>query len=79
MPHNQSLLDALEAAGIAVISDCRRGECGLCAVKVLDLAGRLDHRDVFLSDAQKDTNAQICTCVSRVAGGNLSIDVADRS
>ncbi|AMB47071.1 PDR/VanB family oxidoreductase [Methylobacterium sp. AMS5] len=79
VPHNQSLLDALEAAGIAVISDCRRGECGLCAVKVLDLAGRLDHRDVFLSDAQKDTNAQICTCVSRVAGGNLSIDIADRS
>ena len=31
VPKNQTMLDALEAAGIDMIFDCRRGECGLCA------------------------------------------------
>ena len=33
VPQNQTMLDALEAAGVAMISDCRRGECGLCALR----------------------------------------------
>ncbi len=32
----QSMLDALEDAGVEVMWDCRKGECGLCTVKVLD-------------------------------------------
>ena len=32
VPQNQTMLDALETAGVAMISDCRRGECGLCAL-----------------------------------------------
>jgi vanillate O-demethylase ferredoxin subunit len=80
VPRNQSMLDALEAAGVEVISDCRRGECGLCAVRILAVEGGVvDHRDVFFSDAQKATDAQLCTCVSRVAGGSVTIDTADRA
>lgn len=75
---NQSLLDALEAAGIAVLSDCRRGECGLCALKILAVETAIDHRDVFFSDAQKQADRQLCACVSRARGGRLSIDIADR-
>jgi vanillate O-demethylase ferredoxin subunit len=78
IPQNQSMLDALEAAGIEMISDCRRGECGLCAVKVLNAEGAIDHRDVFFSDEEKAANDQMCTCVSRVAGGSITIDTADR-
>jgi vanillate O-demethylase ferredoxin subunit len=78
IPQNQSMLDALEAAGIEMISDCRRGECGLCAVKVLSAEGAIDHRDVFFSDEEKAANDQMCTCVSRVAGGSITIDTADR-
>jgi vanillate O-demethylase ferredoxin subunit len=63
-----SMLDALEDAGIEVISDCRKGECGLCTVKVLDVEGELDHRDVFLSETQRRRNDRMCACVSRVAG-----------
>src|SRR5918911_3696763 len=69
VPRNQSMLDALEAAGVEMIYDCRRGECGLCAVRILGVEGQVDHRDVFFSDAQKATNAQLCTCVSRAVGG----------
>ncbi len=75
---NQTMLDALEAAGVEMISDCRRGECGLCAVNILDLDGTLDHRDVFFSDKEKATNEKMCTCVSRIAGGSITIDTADR-
>jgi ferredoxin-NADP reductase len=78
VPRNQTMLAALEAAGVEMISDCRRGECGLCAVNILAVEGRVDHRDVFFSDAQKATDAQLCTCVSRVVGGGITIDTADR-
>jgi vanillate O-demethylase ferredoxin subunit len=75
---NETMLDALEAAGIDMISDCRRGECGLCALPILSTDGIVDHRDVFFSDEEKASNAKLCTCVSRVIGGSISIDTADR-
>lgn len=75
---NQSALDALEAAGVDLLSDCRRGECGLCAVPVLDSEQRVDHRDIFFSDRQKSENSQICLCVSRAEGGVVTIDSWDR-
>jgi ferredoxin-NADP reductase len=62
-----SMLDALEGAGVEVMWDCRKGECGLCTVQVLDCDGQLDHRDVFLSDEQKQRGTSLCSCVSRVA------------
>lgn len=75
---NETLLEALEKAGVAMISDCRRGECGLCALPVLSSECTVDHRDVFFSDAEKETNAKLCTCVSRAAGGRLVLDTPDR-
>jgi vanillate O-demethylase ferredoxin subunit len=70
---DQSMLDALESAGIGVISDCRRGECGVCAINVVGVDGTVDHRDVFFSEQQKTQNAKICACVSR-AVGTIAID-----
>ncbi|WP_262273267.1 PDR/VanB family oxidoreductase [Microvirga yunnanensis] len=79
VPQNKTMLDALETAGVAMISDCRRGECGLCALSILEVDGIVDHRDVFFSDEEKAANAKLCTCVSRVAGGTITIDTADRA
>ncbi|WP_298955385.1 PDR/VanB family oxidoreductase [uncultured Methylobacterium sp.] len=76
---NQTMLEALEAAGVGMIFDCRRGECGLCTVRILSAEGVVDHRDVFFSDGQKAANTHLCTCVSRAAGGSLTIDTADRT
>ena len=75
---NQTMLEALEAAGIEMIYDCRRGECGLCALDILAVEGVVDHRDVFFSDEEKTSNRKLCTCVSRVAGGSVTLDTADR-
>jgi len=78
VPRNRTMLEALEAAGVEMISDCRRGECGLCALTILHVDGIVDHRDVFFSDAEKAENAKLCTCVSRVAGARITVDTADR-
>src|SRR4029078_6166593 len=70
---NQSMLDALEAAGVEVISDCRRGECGVCAINIVGVEGTVDHRDVFFSEHQRKANTRVCACVSR-AIGTISVD-----
>ncbi|MDM0023043.1 PDR/VanB family oxidoreductase [Variovorax saccharolyticus] len=72
-----TLLEALEGAGIQTLWDCRRGECGLCAMDVLALDGEIDHRDVFLSEHEKQEGRRICACVSR-AVGSITLDSAWR-
>ncbi|NWL31447.1 PDR/VanB family oxidoreductase [Paenarthrobacter nitroguajacolicus] len=75
---DESVLEALERDGVDMMSDCRKGECGLCQVKVLELAGRIDHRDVFYSDRQKEPNTKMCCCVSRVAAAEPGTDPTPR-
>ncbi|WP_395348080.1 PDR/VanB family oxidoreductase [Variovorax sp. UC122_21] len=78
VPADCSLLDALDAAGVQTLWDCRRGECGLCAMDVLAVDGEIDHRDVFLSAHEKQATTRICACVSR-AVGTLTLDSAYRA
>ena len=78
VPVGTTMLDALEAAGVAVLWDCRRGECGLCAMDVLETEGVIDHRDVFLSEAQREDGRKMCVCVSRMASGVVAVDPAGR-
>lgn len=77
VPEGESLLDALERNGVQSLSHCRRGECGLCAMTILAVDGEIDHRDVFLSDAEKQQNKRLCICVSRVRG-TVTLDGAYR-
>lgn len=78
VPAGRSMLDALEEAGIELMSDCRRGECGLCAVTVAAHDRPIDHRDVFLSEEEKAEGHRMCACVSRAAGGVVTIDTGLR-
>ena len=75
---SSSMLDVLNGAGFEVMSDCQRGECGVCAIDVVAVDGEIDHRDVFFSDAQKQDNRKICPCVSR-AVGTVTIDTLYRA
>ncbi|MFC0240097.1 PDR/VanB family oxidoreductase [Rhodopseudomonas telluris] len=78
IPRDRSMLDVLNAAGFEVISDCQRGECGVCAIDVACVDGEIDHRDVFFSTEQKHHNGKICPCVSR-ANGTVTIDTLYRA
>lgn len=73
VPPNMSMLEALVGAGQSILYDCKRGECGLCKVEIEDLHGRIDHRDVFLSDREHAQNRSMCACVSRIVGGDAVI------
>lgn len=75
---HQTLLDALMDAGVEMMYDCRKGECGLCAVDVVACDGILDHRDLFYSEEQKAAGDRMCACVSRFVNGGASIDVGYR-
>ena len=70
---DQSILGCLLAHGVDPIHDCDRGECGVCAVPVID--GEVDHRDHVLSDAEKATHKVIQICVSRARGPRLVLDL----
>ncbi len=65
---DQPLLTALRDAGVDVNSDCCVGDCGTCAVKIIE--GEAEHRDHVLSDAQK-AQGLICVCVSRAKSDKL--------
>jgi ferredoxin-NADP reductase len=78
VPADRNLLDVLEDAGVQTLWDCRRGECGLCALDIVSVQGTVDHRDVFFSAQQKLGNQRLCACVSRVSGGGVVLDSAYR-
>jgi ferredoxin-NADP reductase len=67
----ETLLEALERAGAGVPSLCRSGICGECRTPVA--SGRVDHRDLVLSAAEKDSGHWIMPCVSRAAGDELEL------
>jgi vanillate O-demethylase ferredoxin subunit len=75
---NETMLHAMAKAGIGVMSDCERGECGLCAIDVLACDSEIDHRDVFFNEDERRANTKICACVSRAIGGTLTVDTAYR-
>jgi len=70
----QSLLEAMEAAGVDAPYLCRGGACGQCETHVVKCDGKIDHRDHWLSREEMAENTKIMPCVSRFTGKSLVID-----
>ncbi|ROS38441.1 PDR/VanB family oxidoreductase [Amycolatopsis thermoflava] len=70
---DQSILEAVEAAGVFVPSSCQEGTCGTCETAVLE--GIPDHRDSVLSDDEREMNDAMMICVSRCRGSRLVLDL----
>ena len=68
-----SILDAVREAGVNVPSDCGIGNCGTCAVKVLE--GSPEHRDTALTVAERERMGLMCLCVSRAHSERLVLDL----
>lgn len=73
IPADKTIVDVLEEAGEDPMYDCKRGECGVCTVDVLE--GIPDHRDYFLSDKEKDSGKVIQICISRAKSPKLVLDL----
>ena len=73
VPPGQSILDAVEAAGVQTASGCRGGTCGTCRVQVLK--GKPEHRDTALGAEERGPGRLMCICVSRAEGTALSLDL----
>ncbi|TCM66610.1 vanillate O-demethylase ferredoxin subunit [Acinetobacter calcoaceticus] len=70
---DQSILDALASHGIYVEKSCEQGVCGTCMCDVLE--GLPEHRDVYLTDEEKQSNEQILVCCSRAHSECLVLDI----
>lgn len=70
----QSLLEAMEAAGVDAPYLCRGGACGQCETKVVRCDGTLHHHDHWLSPEEHASGEKIMPCVSRFEGRLLSIE-----
>jgi len=68
----QSIMEAMEAAGIETMFDCRRGDCGICTAQIIE--GQADHRDSCLSSREREAGS-ICICVSRSMSEKLVLDL----
>lgn len=70
---DQTIVQALADAGVAVDVSCEQGICGTCVTPVLD--GTPDHRDSFLTDEERAANDCMTLCVSRARSPRLVLDL----
>jgi len=70
----QTLLEAIEAAGVDAPYLCRGGACGQCETRVLACDGELQHADHWLDDDEHASNEKVMPCVSRFRGNMLVLD-----
>jgi ferredoxin-NADP reductase len=70
---DQTMLEAIEAAGVDTPSLCRGGACGVCVLPVRD--GNPEHRDHFLSAAERAAGCLVMPCVSRSRSATLVLDI----
>jgi ferredoxin-NADP reductase len=70
---DQTIADAVEAAGVLTCTSCREGVCGTCETAVLE--GVPDHRDEVLTSAERESCDVIMICVSRARSAELRLEL----
>ena len=70
----QSLLEAIEAAGVDPPYLCRGGVCGQCETNVISSYGKFLHNDHWLSEEEHLSGRKIMPCVSRFEGRSLVLE-----
>lgn len=72
---HQSILEAVEAAGVDAPFLCRGGACGQCETGVISCDGTLEHNDHYLEPEDKASGRKIMICVSRLKGREIVLDL----
>lgn len=73
IPASTSVTAALAAHGIDIPVSCEQGICGTCLTRVLE--GVPDHRDQYLTPAERARNDQFTPCCSRSRCSRLVLDL----
>jgi vanillate O-demethylase ferredoxin subunit len=72
IPADQTVVQALQAHGVEILTSCEQGVCGTCITRVLQ--GECDHRDLYFTDEEKAKNDQFTPCCSRAKSGVLVLE-----
>jgi vanillate monooxygenase ferredoxin subunit len=70
---SRSAAQALLGAGVNLMLSCEQGVCGTCITKVA--GGVPDHRDLYLTDAERARNDCFMPCCSRSRTPRLVVDL----
>ena len=73
VPQDQTVVQALAAAGIEIPTSCEQGVCGTCLTRVLE--GVPDHKDLFMTPEEQALNDQFTPCCSRSKTRQLVLDI----
>ena len=73
VPADKTIVQALYERGVVIDVSCEQGVCGTCVTRIL--SGQPDHRDVYLSDAERQAGDQMTPCCSRAKGERLVLDI----
>jgi vanillate O-demethylase ferredoxin subunit len=73
IPPGKTILNTLLDAGVDVNFSCAMGGCGTCETAVVE--GVPDHRDLYLSDEEKEGNNVIMICCSGSKSPVLVLDL----
>ena len=73
IPKDKTVVQALAECGIDIETSCEQGICGTCLTGVKE--GRPDHKDLFLTQEERDLNDQFTPCCSRSLSPFLLLDL----
>uniref|UniRef100_UPI0035AD8B64 PDR/VanB family oxidoreductase n=1 Tax=Hylemonella sp. TaxID=2066020 RepID=UPI0035AD8B64 len=73
VPKDQTVVQALAAAGVDIMISCEQGVCGTCLTRVLE--GVPDHKDSYLTPEEQAANDQFTPCCSRSKTPQLVLDL----
>ncbi|AFQ49645.1 PDR/VanB family oxidoreductase [Burkholderia cepacia] len=73
VPAECTVIAALAANGVDVLTSCEQGVCGTCVTRVLE--GEPDHRDSYLTEAEHAAGDQFMPCCSRSRTDLLVLDL----
>lgn len=71
VPEGVTVVNALAAAGIQIPVSCEQGVCGTCLTRVVE--GEPEHRDMYLTDDEKQSCSVFLPCCSRAKSSMLVI------
>ena len=69
----ETIIEAMEAAGIEPFTSCEQGVCGTCLCDIIE--GEPDHRDQYLNPTERDAGKLFLPCVSRSKGKRIVLDL----